>query len=67
MIDDNVILYDVELNNGLEACVWWNVDDAVYEISVIDPRDFWDSSRDELVRTPQEVLNVLARLNKEVL
>lgn len=68
MIDSkDVILYDAELNNGLEVCVWRNVDNATFEISVIDPRDIWDSSRDEVVKTEKEVVNVLAKLNQEVL
>lgn len=62
-----IIILDTELNNGLEVSVWRNIDEGVFEVTVVDPRDIWNYSRDEIVRTEQEVVNVLARLNKEVL
>lgn len=32
------IILDARLNNGLQVCVWRDIDDAVWEVEVIDEK-----------------------------
>lgn len=61
--DNNfVIIFEGELPNGLEVCVWRDVDNAVWEVSVVDPDDIWNSEYDEKFRDARSVLEYMSEL-----
>ena len=44
------IVFDEEVPNGLPVCVWRDIDNDVWEVSVIEPKNIWDSQYDERFR-----------------
>lgn len=57
-----VIVFEGELPNGLEVCVWRDKDNGVWEVSVVDPKDIWNSDYDEQFRDARSVLEYLSEL-----
>lgn len=57
-----VIIFEGELPNGLEVCVWRDIDNAVWEVSVVDTDDVWNSDFDERFRDARAVLEYMAAL-----
>lgn len=61
--ENNVtIVFEGELSNGLEICVWRDIDNAVWEVSVVDPKDVWNSQYNERFRDARSVLEYLSEL-----
>lgn len=61
--DNNfVIIFEGELANGLEVCVWRDVDNGVWEVTVTDPKDIWNDQYDERFRDARSVLEYMSEL-----
>lgn len=61
--DNNfVIIFEGELPNGLEVCVWRDVDNGVWEVTVTDPKDIWNDKYDEKFRDARSVLAYMSEL-----
>lgn len=61
--ENNVtIVFEGELSNGLEICVWRDIDNAVWEVSAVDPKDIWNSQYNERFRDARSVLEYLSEL-----
>lgn len=61
--DNNfVVIFEGELPNGLEVCVWRDIDNAIWEVSVVDPDDIWNSDYDERFRDARSVLEYMSEL-----
>lgn len=58
----DTIVFSGTLNNGLEVCVWWIPDDAVYFIEVCDPDNPWDDTMDGHIKEAKGVLSYLSEL-----
>lgn len=56
------MVFSGTLNNGLEVCVWWILDDAVYFIEVVDPEQIYDRSMDLEIKEAKGVLSYLSEL-----
>lgn len=56
------IVFEGELPNGLEVCVWRDVDNGVWEVSVVDPHDIWNTQYDERFRDARSVLEYVSEL-----
>lgn len=56
------IVFSATLNNKLEVCVWWIVDDALYFIEVVDPNNPYDDRMDIYIKEPKGVLSYLSEL-----
>lgn len=57
-----IMIFEGELPNGLEVCVWRDVDNAVWEVSVCDPEDIWNDQYDEQFRDARSVLEYMSEL-----
>ena len=57
-----IIVFEGELSNGLEVSVWRDVDNGVWEVSVVDPNDIWNSQYDERFRDARSVLEYMSEL-----
>lgn len=55
----NQIILDTRLNNGLQVCVWRDIDNAVWEVEVIDEKTP-DISMLESFKDARGVLEYLA-------
>lgn len=66
MYDENdfIIVFDGELPNGLEVCVWRDIDNSLWEVSVADPKDIWNSEYDEQFRDARGVLEYMVDLRE---
>lgn len=63
--DNNVIIiFEGELPNGLEVCVWRDVDNGVWEVTVTDPKDIWNDQYDEKFRDARSVLEYMSELRR---
>lgn len=58
----NTLVFSATLYNGLEVCVWWIPDDAVYFIEVCDPDKIYDRSMDLDIKEAKGVLSYLSEL-----
>lgn len=58
----DTVVFSGTLTNGLEVCVWWIPDDAVYFIEVCDSEDPYDDSMDEHIKEAKGVLSYLSEL-----
>lgn len=56
------VVFEGELSNGFEVCVWRDVDNGVWEVVVIDPNDFWNDKYDERFRDARSVLEYMSEL-----
>lgn len=56
------IVFSGTLNNGLEVCVLWIPDDAVYFIEVCDPTNPFDDRYDLNIKEAKGVLSYLSHL-----
>lgn len=54
----NEIILDTRLNNGLQVCIWRDVDNAVWEVDVIDEKTANESL--EVFKNSRSVLEYLA-------
>lgn len=59
-----VIVFEGELPNGLEVCVWRDIDNAVWEVTVTDPDDIWNDDYDEQFRDARSVLEYMVALRE---
>lgn len=55
----NEIILDTRLNNGLQVCVWRDVDNAVWEVEVVDEKTP-NISTIEVFKSSRSVLEYLA-------
>ena len=62
--NDCTMVFDGELPNGLEVCVWRDIDNSLWEVSVVDPNDIWNSEYDEQFRDARGVLEYMVDLRK---
>lgn len=58
------IVFEGELPKGLEVCVWRDIDNGIWEVSVVDPNDIWNSQYDETFRDARGVLEYMAALRE---
>ncbi len=58
------IVFEGKLPNGLEVCVWRDIDNGIWEVCVIDPKDIWNSQYDERFRNARSVLEYMAALRE---
>lgn len=56
------IVFEGALPNGLEVCVWRDIDNGVWEVTVIDPKDIWNDQYDERFRDARAVLEYMSEL-----
>lgn len=56
------MVFSGTLNNGLEVCVWWIPDDAIYFIEVVNPDKIYDRSMDLDIKEAKGVLSYLSEL-----
>lgn len=56
------IIFEGALPNGLEVCVWRDIDNSVWEVSVVDPHDMWNDAYDERFRDARAVLEYMNKL-----
>lgn len=54
----NQIILDTRLNNGLQVCVWRDIDNAVWEVEVIDEKTANESL--QVFKDSRSVLEYLA-------
>lgn len=59
----NQIILDIRLNNGLQVCVWRDIDNAVWEVEVVDEKTP-NISTIESFKDAREVLEYLALIKK---
>lgn len=59
----NQIILDTRLNNGLQVCVWRDIDNAVWEVEVVDEKTP-NISTIESFKDAREVLEYLALIKK---
>ncbi len=59
----NQIVLDTRLNNGLQICVWRDIDNAVWEVEVIDEKTP-NISTIESFKEAKSVLEYLTILQK---
>ncbi|UVX34543.1 MAG: hypothetical protein [Bacteriophage sp.] len=59
----NKIVLDTRLNNGLQICVWRDIDNAVWEVEVIDEKTP-NISTIESFKEAKSVLEYLTILQK---
>lgn len=65
--ENNVtIVFEGELPNGLMVCVWRDIDNSVWEVSVVDPKGVWNTNTnyDEQFRDARSVLEYMAYLRE---
>lgn len=62
--NDVTIVFDGALPNGLVVCVWRDIDNSLWEVSVTDPKDIWNSEYDEQFRDGRSVLEYMGTLRK---
>lgn len=63
--ENNVtFVFEGELTNGLQVCVWRDIDNALWEVSVANPDDIWNLDYDEKFRDARSVLEYMAVLRK---
>lgn len=60
----DTIVFSGTLNNGLEVCIWWIPDDAVYFIEVCIPDDTYNDSMDVYIKEAKGVLSYLSELQR---
>lgn len=58
------LIFEGVLQNGLEVCVWRDIDNGIWEVSVVDPDDIWNDKYDERFRDARSVLEYMAALRK---
>lgn len=58
----DTIVFNGTLNNKLEVCVWWLVDEAQYLVEVVNPNNVYDESMDIYIKEPKGVLSYLSEL-----
>ena len=56
------VVFEGKLPNGLEVCVWRDIDNGVWEVCVVDPKDIWNSLYDEKFRDARGVLEYMSEL-----
>lgn len=56
------LVFSGTLKNGLDVCVWWIIDDALYFIEVVDPDNIYSSLLDEEIKDAKGVLSYLSEL-----
>lgn len=54
----NEIVLDARLNNGIQVCVWRDIDNAVWEVEVIDEKTANESL--QVLKDARGVLEYLA-------
>lgn len=59
-----VIIFEGELPNGLEVCVWRDIDNGVWEVTVLDHKDIWNDEYDEKFRDARSVLEYMVALRE---
>lgn len=59
----NQIILDTRLNNGLQVCVWRDIDNAVWEVEVVDEKTP-NISTIESFKDAREGLEYLALIKK---
>ena len=62
--NDFKIVFEGKLPNGLEVCVWRDIDNGVWEVTVVDPKDIWNDEYDEKFRDARGVLEYMAALRE---
>lgn len=62
--NDFKIVFEGELSNGLEVCVWRDKDNAIWEVSVVDTEDVWNNQYDERFRDARAVLDYMVTLRE---
>lgn len=62
--NSDIIIFEGELPNGLQVCVWRDIDNALWEVSVANPDDIWSSEYDETFRDARSVLEYMVVLRK---
>lgn len=55
----DTVVFSGTLNNGLEVCVWWIPDNAIYFIEVCMPDDPDNDSMDAYIKEAKGVLSYL--------
>lgn len=58
------IIIEGKLPNGLEVCVWRDVDNGVWGVTVVDPKDIWNDEYDEKFRDARGVLECIVALRE---
>lgn len=58
------IIFEGTLPNGLEVCVWRDIDNGVWEVTVLDPKDIWNDDYDEKFRDARSVLEYMVALRE---
>jgi len=58
------IIFEGKLPNGLEVCVWRDIDNGVWEVTVVDPKDIWNDEYDETFRDARGVLEYMVALRE---
>ena len=59
----NAIVLDARLNNGLQVCVWRDIDNAQWEVEVIDEKKNCNQAYSEVFKDARGVLEYLTILN----
>lgn len=60
----DTVIFSGTLSNGLEVCVWWIIDDALYFVEVVDPDNIYSSKLDEEIKDAKGVLSYLSALQR---
>lgn len=58
------VVFEGKLPNGLEVCVWRDIDNGVWEVTVLDPKDIWNDEYDEKFRDARGVLEYMIALRE---
>lgn len=58
------LVFSGTLKNGLDVCVWWIIDDALYFVEVVDPDNIYSSKLDEEIKDAKGVLSYLSALQR---
>ena len=56
------IVFSGTLMNGLEVCIWWIIDEALYFVEVVDPNNIYSRLLDEEIKDAKGVLSYLSEL-----